>query len=131
MQERAIALTGSQKLERALVHKPRGVASAFSTAPPQAATSGTLGMPRPVHAPAALPAPAAFNLKDDWFAVEYDQIESCMAAAGALGVGAGGVHSTAAHDAQAAAAAGGAACDTQAVQTVALCRTEATAGESG
>lgn len=129
MQERAIALTSSQKLERAPPHQPRGVASAFSTAPPRAASSGTLGVPQPVHAPAALATPAAFNLKDDWFAVEFDQIESCMAAAGALGAGAGVVHATS--DALAAPIAGGAACDTQAVQTVALCRTEATARETG
>ena len=123
-------MTNLQNREGAVVQQQRGVAPASRTAPSRAAaSSSTFAVPQSVHKPAAFAAPAAFNLNDDWVALQFEQIESCMAAAGALGVSTGAAHAAPAHAAPAAPIAAGAACDTQAMQTLALCRTDATAGD--
>ena len=124
LQERAVALTSSRNLEGALVQTRHGVASAFTFAPPRVAPS-TLAVPQVAHKPAAVAAPESFHLNDDWVAGQFEQIESCMAAAGALGVSAEVAPSAPAHGALAAPAAAGR--DTQAVQTLALCCMEAAA----
>ena len=134
MQERAIALTTSSSRVppnpgNAVV---QNVPAALRIAPPQPAACSTFAMPQAVHRPAAFAAPASLRLSDDWDAVQFEQIESVMAAAGALGTNTGAVHAKPAHGTAAApeAAPLGATDDTQAVQTLALSRTQATALES-
>jgi len=98
--------------------KPRAAPPAF-----RPAASGTTD-PFPAQR-AALAEPASFDLNDDWDAVQFAQIESCMAAAGALGTGMFAVVAPAgAHSAPAGVPPLGAAStgDTLAVQTLALSR---------
>jgi len=126
VQERAIALTClSAPLAAQVLNAP----AALRTAPPQAAPGVTFSEPQATHLPGAFAAPASFNLSDDW---DAEQIDFVMAAAGALGTSADAAHATAGHGATAAPEAAhiGAASDTQAVQTLALSRTDAAAVHS-
>ena len=102
---------------------------AVRTARPQAAAGAAFAVPQAVHRPAAFAAPSSFNLNDDWDAVQFEQMEAVMAAAGALGTNAAAAHATMAPDAAAAleAAPLAASSDTQAVQTLALPRADAAA----
>ena len=126
-QERAIALTSScAPLAAQVPNAP----AALQNAPPQVAAGAVFGQPQATHRPAAFAAAISFNLNDDW---DAEQIDSIMAAAGALGTSAGAAHVRPARGAMGALEAahlGAAGDDTQAVQTLALSRTEATAVHS-
>ena len=126
-QERAIALTSSSA---PLAAQVPNAPAALQNAPPQVAAGAVFGQPQATHRPAAFAAAVSFNLNDDW---DAEQIDSIMAAAGALGTSAGAAHVRPAHGAMGALEAahlGAAGDDTQAVQTLALSRTEATAVHS-
>ena len=127
VQERVTALTAPSAQPnpgRALLPT---AAPAFRTAPPRTTASGTFAVPQSVHKSAAYAEPASFNLHDDWDAVQFEQIESFMAAAGALGTSTGAAHAVPTHGASTVPSLGA----TQAVQTLALRRMESATGDSG
>ena len=132
VQERAIALTSSTVPLSARNAQVQNAPAALRTARPQAAAGATFAVPQAAHRPAAFAAPSSFNLNDDWDALQFEQMEAVMAAAGALGTSAAATHATMAPGAAAAldAAPLGAASDTQAVQMLALPRAEAAAMHS-
>ena len=128
VQERAIALTSSSVPAPARMAQAQNEPVAVRIIRSQAAAGATFAVPQAVHRPAAFAAPSFFNLNDDWDAVQFEQMEAVMAAAGALGTNAAAAHATMPPGAaEAPLAASLATNDTQAVQTLALPRAEAAA----